>query len=559
MRNVLVTCGGGFQGLAILEGLRQIPGVRTVICDWNEENVGRYFSTAFSRSPAIADAEEYVKFLTRLISEENIELVIPASDLDLEMLAASRARFKDLKTTVAVSDAELLAILLDKRATYRLAKISGISVLDEVAIERGAVLGKDVIAKPVKGSGGKGHRVFRRGEIADDLISLGENEKYLVQPYLDGAPEYSVDFCVNERGEVSPLAARERVRNFSGFSILGRSASHRTDLLDAAGLFANVLAGHGGLGGFNLQFIDDGGCLRLIDVNARFGTSSSFSLLMGTNLQAWLLDGAAEPAFENVKLIKYVAQTCVPLAPPSVKGIVFDLDDTLIDQKAWIWSKLKLLHEKFERVLPARSRFLQTAFQILEEGNRALLIDALIERWELPLALREGLIETYRAAIPESIFVYPDVERTVTELSRRGFRLGLLSDNPAVSQRQKLERLRATYGFVSAFDAVVLSNEIGVYKPDVKAFEAIAQALETPCDHLVMVGDNLVRDSIGAIEAGFAGAFLLNRQGAFFNFNRGLAQEIDSSDLISWIDDLDKLLWHLPAPNSYSSGGGARA
>lgn len=549
VRNVLITCGGGFQGLAILDGLRQIPGVRTVICDWNAENVGRFFSTAFRRSPPVANTEAYIEFVRALISTENIELVIPASDLDLEVLAASRASFEALNATVAVSDPALLAILMDKRATYRLAAEAGLNVFDEVEVEPEALIKTDLIVKPVRGSGSKGHRVLRRGEVVEGLSTFRDSDKFLVQPYIEGAREYSVDFCVNVRGEVSPLAARERIRNFSGFSVLGQSASHQNDLLKEAGLFANFLACRGALGGFNLQFIDDGGRLRLIDVNARFGTSSSFSLLMGTNLQAWLLSGSGNPVCGHVKLIKYVAQACAPVEPCIASGVVFDLDDTLIDQKAWIWSKLKLLYEKFASVLPSRSQFLTAAYYIVEEGDKSLLIDTLIERLGLPLELREKLIEVYRAIVPEDIFVYPDVERVVIELSRRGFSLGLLSDNPAESQRQKLERLRTTNDFISAFDAVVLADELGVRKPDARAFWAIASALKSPCDQLVMVGDNLLRDSIGAIEAGFAGAFLLKRQGAFFSFNRMIAKEIDEGDRTRWIDDLDQLLWHLPMPN----------
>lgn len=524
-----------------------------MICDWNAENVGRFFSAAFRRSPPVADTKAYIEFVRELISAENIELVIPASDLDLELLAASRSNFEELNATVAVSDPALLAILMDKRATYRLAAEAGLNVFDEVRIEPEALIQTDLIVKPVRGSGSKGHRVLRRGEAAGDAFA--DPNKFLAQPYIEGAREYSVDFCVNVRGEVSPLAARERIRNFSGFSILGQSANHQSDLLKEAGRFANFLACRGALGGFNFQFIDDAGRLRLIDVNARFGTSSSFGLLMGTNLQAWLLSGSANPICGQVKLIKYVAQTCAPMDPCIANGVVFDLDDTLIDQKAWIWSKLKLLYEKFAKVLPSRSKFLTAAYYIVEEGDKSLLIDVLIERLGLPLELREKLIEAYRIIIPEDIYVYPDVERVVIELSRRGFSLGLLSDNPAGSQRQKLERLRATYDFISAFDAVVLADELGVRKPDARAFRAIASALKAPCDQLVMVGDNLLRDSIGAIEAGFAGAFLLKRQGAFFSFNRMIAKEIDEGDRTRWIDDLDQLLWHLPMPNRVSSIG----
>jgi len=65
-----------------------------------------------------------------------------------------------------------------------------------------------------------------------------------------------------------------------------------------------------------------------------------------------------------------------------------------------------------------------------------------------------------------------------------------------------------------------------------------------------MVGDNLFRDAIGAVRAGYAHAFLLKREGAFFNFSRVLADEVPGLDRVRWLDNLDQILWHLPAPVS---------
>ena len=66
-----------------------------------------------------------------------------------------------------------------------------------------------------------------------------------------------------------------------------------------------------------------------------------------------------------------------------MRGVVFELDDTLLDQKAWMISKLELTWREEKARLPARTVFLSTALQIIEEGNHAYLFDALCLQLDL--------------------------------------------------------------------------------------------------------------------------------------------------------------------------------
>lgn len=548
VRNVLVTCGGGFQGLAILEGLHQIAGVRTIVADWSPDNVGRYFASTFRLSPPIADSDAYLRFLLDVVRAENVELVIPATDLDLELLTRERVQFERLEAAVAVSRYELLVKLMNKRTTYQFAVEAGVMVLEETDLDLFERVKSDLIVKPVRGFGGKGQQILRPGQTLSTAVPDFCRHEYIVQPFLEGAREFSVDFSIDLNGSVSPLVTRQRIRSFAGFSVLGRTASDRLDVIAAADNLSRHIASHGGYGGYNVQFLDHEGGPYLIDVNARFGASSSLSLQMGTNLQAWLLGEPAGEPYGDRGLLRYVTQASLPASAIGVAGIIFDLDDTLIDQKTWISGKLHGLHSQYSAKLPPRLEFLAAGYQILEEGNRAYLIDALIDRFKLPLEIRMSLIETYRTFIPPEITIYPDVVRVISELRARGFRVGLLTDNPASSQRQKLERLAIE------FDAVTLTDEIGVTKPDPAAFFAAAKGLGVPPEELAMVGDNLFRDAVGAIRAGFAGAFVVKRAGSFFNYSRALAAELPEAEHVRWLDGLDQLLWHLPVSAQPNAG-----
>ena len=71
-------------------------------------------------------------------------------------------------------------------------------------------------------------------------------------------------------------------------------------------------------------------------------------------------------------------------------------------------------------------------------------------------------------------------------------------------QRARIERL----GLERYFDAIVISGEVGVSKPDPAIFElAFADLGFPPLDTVVMVGDSLSSDMRGAANAGIAGCW----------------------------------------------------
>jgi putative hydrolase of the HAD superfamily len=75
-------------------------------------------------------------------------------------------------------------------------------------------------------------------------------------------------------------------------------------------------------------------------------------------------------------------------------------------------------------------------------------------------------------------------------------------------QREKL----AASGLSAAFDAVVVSAELGIGKPDGSVFRRALSALGCESAGATMVGDSLARDIDGARAAGL-GAVWINRAG----------------------------------------------
>ena len=129
------------------------------------------------------------------------------------------------------------------------------------------------------------------------------------------------------------------------------------------------------------------------------------------------------------------------------------------------------------------------------------------------------MIETYNQTQPEDCPLYGDVQATLHQLRRLGYRIGILTDNPPASQRQKLD----VCGLLPLIDARVLTAELGTKKPDPKVFEECARLLALAPEQLVMVGNNVFRDVQGSCNAGYRHAFHIQRAGALLNFNLGFS------------------------------------
>lgn len=108
-----------------------------------------------------------------------------------------------------------------------------------------------------------------------------------------------------------------------------------------------------------------------------------------------------------------------------------------------------------------------------------------------------ALARTYREAVNDALVPIAGAESLIDEL-RREYRVGLLTNGPAVAGREKVEKL----GWTDRFDAVIVSGEIGIGKPDRRVFEALLDALDARPEETVFVGDEVEADIAGASDAG---------------------------------------------------------
>lgn len=138
-------------------------------------------------------------------------------------------------------------------------------------------------------------------------------------------------------------------------------------------------------------------------------------------------------------------------------------------------------------------------------ANRWMALQTLISTYDLPISADE-LVDDFRANawIGCRQFVFPDAESVLQQLRRRGYRLGIVTNGPKISQRIKL----VESGMASLVDVVLISDEENIAKPAPEIFIRAADRLGVSVSDCVFVGDNPMTDIRGADSAGMKTVWL---------------------------------------------------
>lgn len=141
---------------------------------------------------------------------------------------------------------------------------------------------------------------------------------------------------------------------------------------------------------------------------------------------------------------------------------------------------------------------------------------AVLGAWRLTLracgcadeAIARFAMETHARVARETYRLFDDVHGLFASLRKSGIPLALITNGGSMTQREKLN----AFGIDEWFDAVVISGEIGVAKPDAAAFRLALDQLVVEPESVWHVGDDLKTDVAGARAAGIT-AVWLNRRG----------------------------------------------
>lgn len=114
------------------------------------------------------------------------------------------------------------------------------------------------------------------------------------------------------------------------------------------------------------------------------------------------------------------------------------------------------------------------------------------------------LVHDFRANAYRRVFLFPGAVGLLTELRERGHPLAIVSNGSTATQARKI----AATGLQDLVDAVIVSESIGLRKPDPRIFRAAADAVGALPIRCTFIGDDPVKDIAGAAETGMRTAWL---------------------------------------------------
>jgi len=98
----------------------------------------------------------------------------------------------------------------------------------------------------------------------------------------------------------------------------------------------------------------------------------------------------------------------------------------------------------------------------------------------------------------ELLELWPGALDLLAGLRARGYKLAMITNGFAETHREKIVLLTLE----SAFDEILIADEVGMLKPDPQIFRLAAERLGVAPERCAMVGDRYERDISGALEAG---------------------------------------------------------
>ena len=223
-----------------------------------------------------------------------------------------------------------------------------------------------------------------------------------------------------------------------------------------------------------------------------------------------------------------------------IRAVVFDLDNTLTD---FMKMKESAIQAAIDGMIDAglqlpRDQVKSKIDAIYQEQGLEFqkVFDALLVS-ELgridPKILASGVV-AYRRARESALVLYPHVQMTMLGLSKRGLKLGVVSDAPEPQVWLRLCSLSLQH----LFDAVVTYDDTRERKPSPAPFREILKRLDVDAREALMVGDWAERDVVGAKQLGMKTVFA--RDGDTIGTKESGADfEID--DIMTLLDVVDGL------------------
>lgn len=440
----------------------------------------------YTRTVCSMKDPNYISQLVEICQKDRIDLLIPTIDTDLLVLSKNVSLFEN--TRVLISRPEMISLCRDKNKTadfFQSCSCSAPRTVNNWKEYKGAY---PCFIKPKDGSSSiNAHKVHSIKELE---MYAQQVQDYVVQPFIEGT-EYTVDIFCDFDGNPVYITPRVRLQVRAG-EVLKTQISMDNQIIEES---KQIISRFLPIGPITVQLIRqrETGIDYFIEINPRFGGGAPLSMKAGArSAEALLLLLMGEKLNMNVAIddnavySRFDQSVCIQNGgvSPFVKGVIFDLDDTLYNEKQYVQSGYTAvgayLGEKnaynelwkyFENNEPAIDRYLREIGQ-MEQKAQCLKI---YREHKPTIALNDGVADI------------------LANLRDKGIKVGIITDGRPIGQRNKIEAL----GLEMMVDDIIITDELGgeqFRKPCDIAFRILQRRWRIPFEQIIYVGDNVNKD-----------------------------------------------------------------
>ena len=207
------------------------------------------------------------------------------------------------------------------------------------------------------------------------------------------------------------------------------------------------------------------------------------------------------------------------------KAIFIDIDDTLLDYIPCCREAFDAAMRNLTPSLEEREgeRLFQLFFEIsgrlfseAKHGKYTIaeVMDLYPKEFIAAIGYPESAVDpfkhAFRAAWGETHTLVPEAKEMLDILRTKGYRLFAASNSFGHLQRRRLERA----GILPYFEDTYISMDIGYDKPDIRFFQEALRRCGLQPNEVLMIGDSMTTDILGAQAAGIEALFFDRRNNA---------------------------------------------
>ena len=194
----------------------------------------------------------------------------------------------------------------------------------------------------------------------------------------------------------------------------------------------------------------------------------------------------------------------------TIKAVLFDLDETLFDRTGSLRPFLADQRKRYPVLQPFTEEEFISQFLLRDQRgkvSKSIVYRDLLEAHSLgDASAAADLHQDYENNFWRFASAFPGMREMFEQLSRAGIRTGIVTNGETHIQMRSLLALNLD----RAVDTYLISQSVGLRKPDVQIFRLAAERLGVQPGECVFVGDAPISDISGAQNAGMKAVWFPN-------------------------------------------------